>query len=119
MSRQRSIGSFFWGFILIGAGVIFLSKNLGYEVPIWTGIALYWPVLLILWGVIKLVEYVNWKRAGEPGPLFSAGEVVLLIVVVLSGTALTAASNIGPDFNSLLDVTTIDFLEIAGEDLQF
>jgi Toastrack DUF4097/LiaI-LiaF-like transmembrane region len=98
MSRPRSAGSIFWGLILIGVGLIFLVKNLGYDVPIWTGVARYWPVLLIVWGVIKLVDYARWKRAGEPGPLFGAGEVVLLIIVILSGTALTAATNIDGGF---------------------
>ena len=119
MSRPRSAGSFFWGFILIGVGMIFLLKNLGYEIPIWTGIARYWPVLLIVWGVIKLADYFRWKKAGQPGPLFGAGEVVLLIIVILSGTALTAANNIGPDFDSLIEVAGLDILEITGREFQY
>jgi DUF4097 and DUF4098 domain-containing protein YvlB len=119
MSRPRSTGSFFWGSILIVVGTIFLLKNLGYEIPIWAGVARYWPVLLIVWGLIKLVDYARWKKAGQPGPLFGAGEVVLLIVVILSGTALTAASNIGPDFNSLFEVAGFDILDITGKEYQF
>ena len=107
MSRTRSAGSIFWGLILIAAGSIFLAKNLGYDVPIWTGAARYWPVLLIVWGLIKLVDYARWKSAGATGPLFSAGEVVLLILVILSGTALTAAANISPDFGYLFDMANI------------
>jgi len=49
MSRPRSAGSIFWGFLLISVGMVFLLKNLGYEIPVWTGVARYWPVLLILW----------------------------------------------------------------------
>jgi DUF4097 and DUF4098 domain-containing protein YvlB len=119
MSRPRSAGSFFWGFILIGVGMIFLMKNLGYEIPIWTGVARYWPILLILWGVIKLFDYARWKRAGEPGPLFGAGEVVLLIVITLSGTALTAAANMSPDFTSLFEVAGINIAEMTGNGYQF
>jgi DUF4097 and DUF4098 domain-containing protein YvlB len=69
--------------------------------------------------VIKLVDYTRWKKAGQPGPLFGAGEVVLLIIVILSGTALTAASNIGPDFNSIFEVAGLNILEITGKDYQF
>jgi DUF4097 and DUF4098 domain-containing protein YvlB len=119
MSRPRNAGSVFWGLILISVGMIFLLKNLGYEIPIWTGVALYWPILLIVWGVIKLVDYARWKRAGQPGPLFGAGEVVLLIIVILSGTALTAASNIGPDFNDIFEFAGLNILEITGKDYQF
>jgi hypothetical protein len=119
MSRPRSAGSVFWGLILITTGMILLLKNLGYEIPIWTGVARYWPVLLILWGVIKLVDYARWKRAGEPGPLFGAGEIVLLIVVILSGTALTAAANMSPDFGALFEMANIDIFDITGASYQY
>lgn len=118
MSR-RSTASVFWGLILVGVGAILLFKNLGYEIPIWSGVATYWPVLLIVWGLIKLVDYARWKRAGQPGPLFGAGEVVLLIIIILSGMALTAASNINPDLGSLFDSIGVDFAGIAGNSYQF
>lgn len=119
MSRPRRAGSVFWGIILVATGLIFLLKNLGYNIPVWTGVARYWPVLLILWGIIKLVDYARWKRAGEPGPLFGAGEVVLLIIVILSGTALTAASNMSPDMASLFEIADIDLWDITGNSYQF
>ncbi|HET9216284.1 MAG TPA: DUF4097 family beta strand repeat-containing protein [Terriglobia bacterium] len=119
MSRPRNTGSFFWGFILIVVGTIFLLKNLGYEIPIWAGVARYWPVLLIVWGLIKLVDYGRWKKAGQPGPLFGAGEVVLLIIVILSGTALTAASNVGSDFDSFFEFAGVNILDITGKEYQF
>jgi hypothetical protein len=119
MSRPRSAGSFFWGFILIGVGMIFLFKNLGYEIPIWTGVARYWPVLLILWGIIKLFDYTRWKKAGEPGPLFGAGEIVLLIIITLSGTALSAAANMGPDFSTFFDGVGINIAEMTGKNYQY
>ena len=75
--------------------------------------------MLILWGVIKLFDYARWKRAGEPGPLFGAGEVVLLIIVILSGTALTAASNISPDFNTFFENVGIDVFDITGTDYMY
>ena len=119
MSRPRSAGSVFWGLILISVGLIFLLKNLGVEIRIWSGIATYWPLLLILWGFIKLVDYVRWKRAGEPGPLFGAGEVVLLIIIILSGTALTAAANLSPDFGRLFEMANIDFWDITGNSYSY
>jgi DUF4097 and DUF4098 domain-containing protein YvlB len=119
MSRPRSAGSFFWGLILIAAGSIFLLKNLGYDVPVWTGIARWWPALLIVWGLIKLIDYARLKRAGETGPLFGAGEVVLLIVVIMSGTALTAAANMSPDFASLFEMADINIFDITGNSYHF
>jgi hypothetical protein len=99
--------------------MVLLLKNIGYDIPIWTGVARYWPVLLILWGLIKLVDYARWKKAGEPGPLFGAGEVVLLIIVLLSGTALTAAANMSPDFGALFEIANIDLWDITGNSYQF
>lgn len=119
MSRPRSAGSVFWGFLLIGIGVIFLLKNLGYEIPVWTGVARYWPILLILWGVIKLFDYARWKKAGEPGPLFGAGEVVLLIIITLSGLALTAATNMSPDFANIFEVAGLNIAEVTGKSYQY
>jgi hypothetical protein len=119
MSRPRSAGSIFWGLILIVAGSVFLLKNLGYDVPLWTGIAKYWPVLLIVWGFIKLIDYARWKRAGETRPLFGAGEVVLLIVVIMSGTALTAAANMSPDLAHLFEIAEIDIWEVTGNSYHF
>src|SRR5215510_9663118 len=117
--RQRSTATMFWGLILVGVGFIFLLKNIGYEIPIWMGVALYWPVLLIVWGLIKLFDYARWKKAGEPGPLFGAGEVVLLIIVTLSGTALTAAANMGPDFSTFFEATGINLAEMTGKGYQY
>ena len=117
--RPRSTATMFWGLILVGVGLIFLLKNIGYEIPIWMGVARYWPVLLIVWGIIKLVDYARWKRAGEPGPLFGAGEVVLLIIVIMSGTALTAASNIGPDFNNFFENAGFDIFGITGTEFAY
>src|SRR6185295_18258852 len=119
MSRPRSAGSFFWGLILIAAGSIFLLRNLGYDVPVWTGIARYWPVLLIVWGVVKLIDYARLKRSGDSGPLFGAGEVVLLIIVIMAGTALTAAANMSPDIANFFDIANIDLWDITGNSYHF
>lgn len=119
MSRTRRAGSFFWGLVLIAAGSIFLLKNLGYNVPVWTGIARYWPVLLIVWGFVKLIDYARLKRAGDTGPLFGAGEVVLLILVIMSGTALTAAANMNPDFAALFEMADINLWDITGNSYHF
>jgi hypothetical protein len=83
MSRPRSAGSVFWGLILIGTGMVLLLKNIGYEIPIWSGIARYWPVLLIVWGFIKLVDYARWKKAGQPRRRSEVGWRMSALVTVL------------------------------------
>jgi len=83
-------GSIFTGLLLIVLGVIFLIDiyEPGLRVGHW--IRLYWPVLIILWGLAKLVDHFAAQRAGGPrGPFLSGGEAVLLIVLafVLAGFA--------------------------------
>ena len=119
MSRPRSAGGVFWGLILIAAGSIFLLRNLGYEVPVWTSIARYWPVLLIVWGAIKLIDYARWKNAGQTGPLFGAGEIVLLIFVIFAGSAITAASNVNSDLGYFFEGLDVDLWGLSGNSYEY
>ncbi len=48
--------------ILILIGLLFLMKNLGFRFPIWHWFGHWWPLLLILWGVIILVDNVTSTR---------------------------------------------------------
>ena len=82
--RQRSFAG---PIALILVGVFFLLVNphvLGME-SFWSLYGKYWPILLILWGVIKLVEYQQAKAAGTRPPGIGAGGVFLVIFLVLSG----------------------------------
>src|ERR1035441_7983605 len=55
--------------VLILLGLMFLMGTMG--IFNWHGLTMlfgrYWPALLILWGVIKLIEHEQSKRAGLPG----------------------------------------------------
>jgi len=77
--------------ILIVIGLIFLLGNLHLiswgKLGLW--FAHYWPLLLILWGVLKLVEHYQAKQEGIRPPGIGAGGVVLLIFLVIAG--LTAS----------------------------
>src|ERR1700730_18470254 len=54
----------------------------------------YWPVLLILWGVIKLVEYQQAQHEGVRYPGIGVGGVFLLIMLIGFGIAATQASRV-------------------------
>ena len=66
--------------VLILLGVLFLMGTMG--VLNWHGLIMlfgrYWPALLILWGVIKLIEHEQYKRAGLPGRGIGVGGVFLM-----------------------------------------
>lgn len=84
-------GSFFWAIILIVVGVVFLEQNFNPNVHPWHIVAKYWPVLIIIWGISKLIDYIMARMNPQttPPPLFSGMEVVLLVLVLIFGTLLS------------------------------
>lgn len=82
--RQRSFAG---PVVLIIIGVVFL---LGTMRVLSVGklahlFASYWPVLLILWGVIKLIEHQQAQRHGTRASGIGAGGVFLVIMIVVFG----------------------------------
>jgi DUF4097 and DUF4098 domain-containing protein YvlB len=77
--------------VLIILGVIFLLGNM--HLLSWSRLALwfahYWPLLLILWGVLKLIEHQQAQRDGLPPRGIGAGGVFLAIVIVFFGLIAT------------------------------
>src|SRR5207302_6250397 len=88
--RRRSV---FGPIFLIGVGVLLLLVSSGRLSgrEFFKLFADYWPVVLILWGGIKLVEYAQAKREGVPAPGIGGGGIVLLVFLVLFGSAISAA----------------------------
>jgi DUF4097 and DUF4098 domain-containing protein YvlB len=85
--------------VLIVIGIFFLLGNL--RILYWHDLgrwfAHYWPVLLILWGIIKLVEYQQANRAGTRPSGIGAGGVLLIIFLVVAGLMATEAYNFNWD----------------------
>jgi len=61
--RRRSMTG---PFILIIVGIIFLLGEPAFDLvgPPGSAVAHYWPLLLILWGVLKLIEHQRAKQEG-------------------------------------------------------
>ena len=80
--------------VLIVLGIVFLLGTMGvlhfYMLGHW--FARYWPLLIILWGIIKLLEYQQAQREGRRAPGIGAGGVFLLVVLIVFGLAATQAS---------------------------
>jgi DUF4097 and DUF4098 domain-containing protein YvlB len=87
--------SFSGPIILIAIGTVFLLGTMG--VLDWHNLghwfAHYWPVLLIISGVIKLIEYQQAQRQGTRAAGLSAGGIFLIIVIVFFGLIATQASH--------------------------
>lgn len=73
--------------VLIIIGVVFLLHTIGvlpwYDWGRW--FAHYWPLLLILWGIIKLIEYQQANRSGMRPTGIGAGGFLLIILLVIAG----------------------------------
>jgi len=108
-------GSIFWALTLIAIGALFLYHNFNPAVRPWYLMAKYWPVLVIFWGISKLIDYYHARMHQETAPrsLFSGGEVVLLIVVLVVGTILSKTL-LRPwgDWPSVLGMSDQQFAEI-------
>jgi DUF4097 and DUF4098 domain-containing protein YvlB len=89
LPRRRR--SFAGPVVLIILGLVFLLGNL--HLLSWSRLALwfahYWPLLLILWGVLKLIEHQQAQRDGLPPRGIGAGGVFLAIMIVFFGLIAT------------------------------
>jgi len=73
--------------ILVGIGVLFLINNLWRDVPIWSVIAEYWPIMLIIMGVIGLVEVLFHASRGTglpPRPLSGGGGFWVFVIIMFA-----------------------------------
>ena len=92
--------------ILILIGVLFLLKNLGFRFPIWHWFGHWWPLLLILWGVIILVENVTSTRMGYRTRHLGAGGIVLMVLLVTLGVSAHYSSDV--DWGGVRDQLQMD-----------
>lgn len=87
--------------VLIVLGILFLLGNMG--LVSWhmlgLGFAHYWPFLLILWGVVKLIEYYAAQHSGYLAPGIGAGGVVLVVCLVLFGMGASVGEKFGGNIN--------------------
>jgi len=90
--RRRSMAG---PVILIGIGVIFLLANMhvlsGARIA-WL-FATWWPLLLILLGLIRVIEYFIARSEGGPAPRLGGGAVGLLIVFIVLGLSASSAKH--------------------------
>lgn len=78
---QRS--SIFAGLLLILLGLIFLANRFYPALGLGHLIRLYWPILIILWGVAKLVDHLSTPSAESRPSILTGGEAALLILIVV------------------------------------
>ncbi len=52
---HRNSGQWFFGLIILLIGIIFLLENV-LGIKIWEIVKLFWPVLLLLWGLMEIFQ---------------------------------------------------------------
>src|SRR5712671_8134198 len=107
--------------VLILIGVLFLLMTLGVlnRYSLFELYGRYWPALLILWGVIKLIEHEQAKRSGLPARGIGAGGVFLALFIVFTGLSATQFIRVWPnikdhfgdneDFEDFFGRSTFDY----------
>ena len=82
--------------VLILMGVLFLCGTMGILEIHSLGrlFARFWPALLILWGVLKLIEYEQAKRSGQPARGIGVGGVFLMLFLIMAGLIATQVARL-------------------------
>jgi DUF4097 and DUF4098 domain-containing protein YvlB len=119
---RRYRRSFAGPLVLIILGIVFLLGNL--HMLSWarlgTLFAHYWPALLILWGIVKLVEYQQAQREGVPARGIGAGGIFLVIVIVVCGLMATQAARFNwSELRDNINIDDSDFNNIFGNSYNF
>lgn len=116
--RQRSFAG---PIVLIILGIVFL---LGTMRVLSVGklahlFASYWPILLILWGVIKLIEHQQAQRHGTRASGIGAGGIFLVVMIVVFGLVGNQMERV--NWSGLRDQIgdDSDFPNIFGESFNF
>ena len=119
MRVHPGAGAIYWAVTLTAVGMLLLVQGLGHGLPIWGYVVRGWPVLLIGWGALKIVDYRRLRHADGSRALFSRSEIAVLLCVVFGGSALTTAANISSDLGNMFDIDEIDLWDITGNNFSF
>ncbi len=76
--------------LLIGIGILFLARNMYPDLALVDYFARYWPLLLILWGVLRLAEILFWSATEKELPArgMSGGEWILIFFLCMIGISV-------------------------------
>lgn len=95
MRRRSIVGPI----ILVVVGALFLAYNLRPDIAFFDLVSVWWPFLLIAWGVLRLIEVgVAFARSPQTAritPSLTAGEIALIVVICLVGSGLFQAHRHG------------------------
>jgi DUF4097 and DUF4098 domain-containing protein YvlB len=86
--------------------MLFLLRNMGVHLPVWHFFGRFWPLLIILWGVVALVEHFVALKNGYRTRGLGGGGILLLILIVVVGLAAHHSSDV--NWEGMRDQIQID-----------
>ncbi len=96
VTAPRPQRSFAGPVVLIIVGIVFLLGTMG--IWHWTDLgrlfAHYWPVLIIIWGLIKLAEHMRAQQTGARASGIGVGGVFLLLCLICAGLIASQVSRV-------------------------
>jgi hypothetical protein len=117
--RRRSVTG---PFVLILLGILFLLgtsriislSRIGYL------FGHYWPAILILWGVLKLIEHQQAQRDGVPAPGIGIAGIFLIVAIIFFGLIATQASRFNwAEIRDHMNIDDSDFDNVFGSSYNF
>ncbi|MBE0659731.1 MAG: DUF4097 family beta strand repeat protein [Bryobacteraceae bacterium] len=111
-------GSVIAPLLLILIGGVFLVRNIRPEWPLFETLFTWWPVLLIGWGVLRVIEILVAHFAGRPLPArgLSGGEWALVVIITIMGAGVWSAQHFAQEG---LGRIRIGGVEVFGESFEY
>ena len=111
-------GSLVAPLLLILIGGVFLIRNIRPEWPLFETLFTWWPVLLIAWGLLRVVEIMATHFAGRPLPErgLSGGEWALVVIITIMGAGVWSAQHFAQEG---LGRIRIGGVEVFGESFEY
>lgn len=99
--------------LLIALGALLLARTLYPGLPLMEYLARYWPVILIGWGLLRIVEILSWSAAAKPLPTrgLSGGEWVLIAFLCLFGLSIRTVHGVSNWFPEHIQLDGLDLFE--------
>jgi len=114
--------SFAGPLMLIVVGLVCLLGTMGVlsRARMWHLFANYWPLLLILGGVVKLIEHMQAQREGYRARGIGAGGVFLVIMIVVFGLIATQVDHVNwSGIREQINLDDNDFPDIFADAFNF
>ena len=105
--------SFVGPILLIALGALLLARTLYPGLQLMDYMARYWPVILIGWGLLRIVEILAWSSAAKPLPArgLSGGEWVLIVFLCLFGLSIRTVHGVSNWFPEHIQLDGLDLFD--------